>query len=129
MKHLIPALLLLAACQSDETLVAYGGEGTWQLQSINDQPFTATATLTLGTEGQVSGKAPCNSYGASQTAPYPWFQLSPIRATKRACADLAAEHLFFKTLSSMTLSEISGPVLILSNDQGALMQFTALRGD
>lgn len=124
MKQFLPALLLLAACQGDETLTGYGGAGTWHLQAINDQPFTAAATLTLATDGTARGQAPCNSYSARQTAPYPWFALSPIASTKRACAALPQEHIYFETLRSMSLAEVAGPTLILSNDQGQLMQFT-----
>lgn len=120
-------LLLITACQRDETLAAYGAEGTWQLTHMNDQPFAASATITFAEDGQVNGFAPCNSYGAQQTAPYPWFTLGPIRATRRACADLQAEQAYFATLTKMTLSEVSGDVLILSNDNDETLQFKKQR--
>lgn len=116
-------LLLIAACQSDETVTAYGGAGEWQLQQINDQAFQASASLSLSDNGAVSGQAPCNSYSATQSAPYPWFDLSPIAATKRACDGLQAETQFFAALEAMSLAEVSGAVLILSNDDGDSMLF------
>jgi heat shock protein HslJ len=109
--------LFLNACMGDETLTAYGAaDQKWHLQSINEKAFSATAILTFPESGKVTGTAPCNNFFASQNAPYPWFEVGPIGATKRACPDLALEQEFFKALSSMTISEISGGTLILSND-------------
>lgn len=125
--RVLALLLLITACQRDETLTAYGAEGTWRLTHMNDQAFTATATISFSADGQVQGAAPCNTYGAQQTAPYPWFTLGPIRATKRACADLTAEQDYFAALTKMTLVEVSGDVLILSNDDDETLQFKKQR--
>lgn len=122
----LAALFLISACEGDESLTAYGAEGTWRLTHINEQPFEARATISFSTGGQVTGAAPCNSYRAQQAAPYPWFTLSPIMATKRACADLAAEQAYFAAMRDMTLAEVSGDVLILSNDAGGSLLFTKL---
>lgn len=120
----ILALSVLCACNTDETLTAYAAEGVnWSLVEINGQPFDAKAALRLGENGAVSGQAPCNSFGAELTVPYPWFELGPIRATKRACPDLAAESAFFNALSTMTLAEANGPYLFLSNTEGGQMIF------
>ena len=122
------ALCALCACNADETLTAYAADGvTWSLAEMNGQPFDAKATIQLGENGSVSGQAPCNSFGAALTVPYPWFELGPIRATKRACVDLAAENAFFNALSLMTLAEANGPNLILSNTEGGQMIFVADR--
>lgn len=127
MKQLLPALVLLAACQiSDKTLAGHGALGQWQLTEINGTPFAASATITFQEDGKVSGNAPCNSFGATQTAPYPWFELSPVFSTKRACNDLAAENAFLGALQNMSLAEVSGNVLVLSNDAGNTMEFTAV---
>jgi len=50
---------------------------------------------------------------------------SQIGATKMACPDLAAENLFFAALAEMTLSEVLGDTLLLSNDKGREMVFKA----
>jgi len=119
------ALSLLGYCK-DETVSGYAGtDVTWALHSINEAPFNARATLTFPQEGRIAGNAPCNSYFAAQTVPYPWFKAGPIGSTKRACPDLKAETLFFQTLAKMTLSEVAGDTLILSNDDGAQMVFRA----
>lgn len=120
------ALSLGSGCIGDETLTQYGAEGSWQLTQINDRPFEAVATITFEPGGQLHGDGPCNAYSGQQTAPYPWFELSPLRATRRACADLTAEHAYFSALQSMSLSEVSGDVLILSNDQGDRLLFNRL---
>lgn len=117
--------LLLGYC-TDETLTGYGAQGQeFVLQSINDADFPARATITFPEEGRIAGQGPCNSFTASQEVPYPWFKAGPIAATKRACPELDAEALFFTTLSQMTLSEVSGPNLILSTAEGEKMVFRA----
>lgn len=122
----IAALFLISACESDESLAAYGAQGEWRLTRINEQTFEAQATISFSANGEVAGSTPCNSYRAQQTAPYPWFALTPIMATKRACADLAAEKEYLAALRDMTLAEVSGDVLILSNDTGGSLLFTKL---
>ena len=57
---------------------------------------------------------------------YPWFELGLMRATRMACGDLPAEREFFAMLATMTLAEVSGDVLILSNPDGAEMVFQIL---
>ena len=76
-------------------------------------------------KGKIAGKAPCNSYSATMTDPYPWFEIGPIAATRMACPALDAETTFFNALASMSQSEILGGTLILRNDAGAEMVFKA----
>ena len=116
---------LLGYCK-DETLTGYGAsDQTFVLIEIDGQPFAGSATITFPEEGLITGEAPCNSYRATQEVPYPWFKAGPITATKRACPDLALETTFFTALSEMTLSEVSGPNLILSTAEGRSMVFRA----
>ncbi|MGR3793411.1 META domain-containing protein [Vannielia sp. SX4] len=112
---------MVAAC-ADETLTGYA-EGTYQLEEIDGVAFQWGATLELGEEGRISGRAPCNGYSAEQTAPYPWFKPGPIMATKMACLHMNGEAEFFEALGAMTLAEANGPVLILSNEDGREMVF------
>jgi len=117
---------LLAACGPDETISGYAGTDTvWTLQELDGNPFPHRATLSFPEEGRVSGQAPCNRYFGAQTAPYPWFKAEGLGSTKMACPALAQEQAFFDALSAMTLAEVSGPVLILSNDAGREMVFAA----
>ncbi|MFY0594825.1 MAG: META domain-containing protein [Cognatishimia sp.] len=124
--RLLAILLLINACVRDETLTAYGADGSWKLHQLNGQPFSATATIRFSEDGQIDGDAPCNAYSAVQTAPYPWFELGPILSTKRACAALGVEQTYFAMLTEMTLAEVSGNVLILSNDADQTLLFTKL---
>lgn len=115
----------LTACNADETVSAYAAN-LYQLQSIDGAPFAARATLDLSTPGRVTGQAPCNRYFADQSAPYPWFALGPIGATRMACPDLPAETTYLNSLSDMTFAEAQGQILILSNEAGREMVFQAL---
>ena len=126
MKYAVLAIGLLAACQTDETVSGFVADtGEFTLQSIDGTPFAARATLNVAEKGKISGQAPCNRYFGAQTAPYPWFAVDGIASTKMGCADLTAEDVFLRALSDMTIVEVSGPTLILSNDAGREMVFQA----
>lgn len=119
-------LLGLPFCQPDETISGFSSPDVdWKLESLNGKTFDATATLSFPEEGKVTGKAPCNSYFATQTAPYPWFQVENIGATRMTCADLELESEFLTALETMTISEVSGNILILTNEDSGEMVFRA----
>jgi heat shock protein HslJ len=125
MKTLWAASLLLAGC-GDETVTGFADATRFALSTLDGRAFDATATLDIGTTGRISGAGPCNTYNATQSAPYPWFEIGPIAATRRACPDLNAEQLYFESLSQMTNVEVLGDVLILRNEGGGEMVFNAL---
>ncbi len=119
-------LMGLFQCYRDETVAAYGAaDRIWSLQEIDSQPFSAKATLQFPAAGEVAGSAPCNTYTGTLNAPYPWFEISDLAATRRACEALEAEGFYFAALLAMTQAEVSGDVLILRNDDGNEMVFTA----
>ena len=123
MRYLM-ALLLLLGCTSDETLTGYAPHGVaFTLSRVNDQPANIAATLTLSANGAIRGQGPCNGYFSQITAPYPWFELDAIAATRRACPNLAAETQYFDLLKSMTLAEVAGGTILLSNDAGQSLEF------
>lgn len=115
MKRLL-TLFALAACGPDETISAYGQGDDYVLQELNGKVVNVPITLNIADSGQISGQAPCNRYSADQTAPYPWFALGPIISTRRACPELALESEYLTLLAQMTEAEVSGPILILSNE-------------
>ncbi|MFQ6548063.1 META domain-containing protein [Aestuariibius sp. 2305UL40-4] len=115
-------LLALAACGGDETVAAYGGAGSWELREL-DGVAADGLSLTFGANGEVSGEAPCNLLNGTQTAPYPWFELSGLAVTRRACPDLAREEALIARLTAMSISEVSGDVLILSDPEAGEMTF------
>ena len=98
---------------------------TYRLIQIDGDPFNATATIAFPEQGVAKGTGPCNLWSARQTAPYPWLDLSPIAVTERACPDLDAERAFFDALAAISLAEVQGDTLILSNEAGAEMVFSA----
>ena len=118
-------LFALAACK-DETLSGYGAAAAvWHLASIDGTDIAPSVLLSFPSQGEIAGQGPCNSYSATQTAPYSWFAVDEFRSTKAACPDLSLENDYFAALKSMTISEISGGTLILSNDAKRTMTFTA----
>ncbi len=120
--------ILLTACLKDETVSGYVDRGAvFRLVAVDASPFGAKATISFPDADVIRGEGPCNTYAAEQSAPYPSFSISPIRATRRACADLAQETRYFRILESMTLIEVLGTVIILRDDAGGEMVFQADR--
>ncbi len=116
--------ILLAGCQKDETVSGYADpDATYQLVEMDGAVFNARASISFPEQGSVTGKGPCNSYGANQSAPYPWIEIGPIRATRAACSDLALESQFFAALTGMSQIEAFGDTVILRDDEGREMIF------
>lgn len=122
------AAAVLGGCVGDETLSGYlDRSATWKVVSIDEVAYPAVAILGFPEPGVIRGTGPCNGFSAEQTAPYPWFRLGPIRSTRKACAEMAAENDLLDALAKMTLSEVSGDVLILSNEAGRSIVLTAVQ--
>ena len=119
-------LTLAAGCMADESVTAYGGSSKlWRLDTLDGQSIKETITLELLDQGRVVGQAPCNRYSTTQNAPYPWFQLSPIVTTRRACPDLALEAVYLQALETMTESEVLGDTLVLRSPNGQELVYRA----
>ncbi|NSX53927.1 META domain-containing protein [Parasulfitobacter algicola] len=119
---------LVAACVRDETISAYAEKNAiYELIEINNMVVSSLATIQFPSKGKVTGQGPCNRFNAKQSAPYPWINLSLIESTELACPKLTDERQYFESLGKMTLAEVSGDVLILSNDEGDQMVFQTRR--
>jgi heat shock protein HslJ len=117
-------LAALTACALDETISGYADPAaTYVLAEIDRIPVAARTTIRFPEEGRIIGDAPCNSFSADQTAPYPWFAPGPVAVTRIACPDLVEETRVLATLSEMTFAEVSGDVVILTNGAGREMVF------
>lgn len=117
---------ILSAYAADESISGFADpEAEYHLIELDGAAFSATATIAFPHTGEVVGQAPCNRYFATQTLPYPWFNLDGIGATRMACPDLPLEVTFLSALADMTLAEILGDTLILTNGEGRKMVFVA----
>lgn len=93
------------------------------LKKVNGSAIDYSANIRFLPDGKVAGSAPCNRYFSVNKVPYPWFELGPIGSTKMACPELQHESAFLKALARMTLAEVSGNVLLLSNDADESLEF------
>ncbi|WP_295311557.1 META domain-containing protein [Roseobacter sp.] len=124
----VTAVLLLAGCYGDETATAYGAaDKTWVLEEIGGTAATGRTTLLFPEPGTIAGETACNRYSASMTVPYPWFEAGPVATTRKACPEdaTASERAYLATLQTMSLIEVLGDTLILTNDDDAAMIFKA----
>lgn len=127
MRDVLFALLVLAGPAAAQEDVRPGPvEGRWALQRIGDAPFAARAELDLSEHGRIGGRGPCNGFSGHLTGDWPVMEIGPLRATRRACPELAQEHAFFKTLQSMRQGDVRDGVLILTDAAGLDMEFTRL---
>ena len=118
--------LILAACDRDETLTAYGaGDTRWVLHALDGEPWTELAELTFPEPGRIAGTGPCNRFSGALDAPYPWFSTGPLMVTRRACPALGAETRFLQALGAMTEAEVLDDTMILRNAEGREMVFKA----
>lgn len=120
---LLPFLTLGCA---DESISGYADRSAvYRLLELNGVPYAANASISFPEPGRAQGQGPCNAWSAEQWTPYPWIDLGPIAATRRACPDLELEAVFFNALSQVSLAEVVGPVLILTDEEGSELVFRA----
>ncbi|WP_247738575.1 META domain-containing protein [Shimia sp. R9_2] len=121
----LAAGLGVAACAPSETVTQYGGaDYTWRLQEIDGAAVDYEAILLLEESGRVMGQGPCNSFLATQDAPYPWINIKVDVVEQIYCPDIDREEAYLTALQEMSLVEVSGPTLVLSNDAGREMVFS-----
>jgi heat shock protein HslJ len=108
-------LMLAQPAMADEI------SGRWRLAQIDQQAFGAEATLEVGEDGRIGGRAPCNRWFARGEGE-DGALMGGIVSTKMACDDLDAEILFFEALAEMESAEIGAAKMILRG-QGREMVF------
>lgn len=115
-------LAAMAQCQPDETLTGHGAAGrTWILQERGDDPVDLRTELRFSRRGVMEGRGPCNPFRARVSVPYPWFALEEFESGQQACPDRDAEEEVIVALKSVTLVEIAGDTMLLTNDDATLL--------
>lgn len=113
---LTAAALVLAACEPtpavspDDRGFIPGGDYVLVGMDGATVPLR-NMTLTIA-ETSISGRGPCNGYGARNTAELPLVALSPLQQTGVACGKNATlENRYFSVLQAATEMEYFGGVL------------------
>jgi heat shock protein HslJ len=127
-RHLLAlALTLIPAISIAQEMT----DTDWQLLAIDGVVVgydDIVATLRIGADGTMTGKAPCNSFSAANTGTLPALSLGGIRATRMACDKLKGEQAFFDALSAMVAARMDGSRnLILTGPEGRSMEFVTDR--
>lgn len=96
----------------------------WRLLALDGQIVDMPATLSIETDGRISGKAPCNGYSGQNQASFPDLKLGGVAATKMACDQLTEEQVFFSALAAMTrITQVDDRTLVLTGPDGRSMEF------
>ena len=123
----VVAGLGLAACAPQETVSKYGGaDYLWQLSEIDGEAVNYAAEMSFDAHGSVRGEGPCNAFIAKQDKPYPWVEITIDVVEQIYCPDIDREEAFLTALQEMSLIEVSGPNMVMSNDDGRSMVFTGV---
>lgn len=112
------AVVTLSACQPVPGGVNAGSlgavpTGDFVLVGIGqDAVPTRDVLLTIAPNGSISGRGPCNSYNANQTAVPPAFAIDGLNSTRMACpAHKGLEGRYFRALEGATGIDYTGGVL------------------
>ena len=97
--------------------------GVWEVESLDGVALDAQAWIKIGSDGTVTGQAPCNRFSTTQTAPLPDIGFGPILATRMACPDLDRETAFLAASRQVTSGAVSGDVLTLFIAQDGALVF------
>ena len=125
----LAGILLLSACVAPTPGVATAApppalQGVeWVVEDIDGAGIVARAraTLTLGSDGRVSGDASCNRYTGPYTLSGEALSFGNLAATRRACEAplMEQETRFFTTLASVRRFEFTpGGALLLRGEPG-----------
>jgi heat shock protein HslJ len=103
-----------------------GAAAEWTLVSLADGTGTVTdplpaPTIDLRSAGAMQGSGGCNTYSASYSGTAAALTISPVLATKRACASGSAlESRYFAALEGVTSATVAGSDLTMRGDGVAL---------
>ncbi len=143
---IVAALPLVASFMAADSLVLISADGaelltyapglaqlagtSWQATGINNgkeavvnAAGTENATLTFGTDGEVSGSGGCNNIMGSFTTTEPdGLSFGPLASTRMACADdvMQIETEYLAALANVTTYQIEADRLTLRDASGAM---------
>lgn len=118
------AALTSAPAGADERLPAPLADTHWTLASLDGRAPSTAITLELSASGAVTGRAPCNTYGATLLEFDPEFRLGPIRATRRACPALREESAYLALLGAARQATVTEDGLVLAAPDGRALVFS-----
>lgn len=125
----LAALLPLAGVSAQNAPALADSE--WQLVSLGGVPVLEGTSVTLSfvEEGQVSGSAGCNRYGAEVTLDGSSIRFGTPFTTRMMCAQegvMEQEQAYLTALQAATSVSVSGGSLTLTADDGTELVFSPI---
>lgn len=135
MKTIISTLLIFSAlfvmgCGSsknvkNETAVSGDLAGTeWVMFEMDGNKYEAAEKVTIkfdDYEKKISGKAPCNTYGAACTKGSNKVSFADIFSTKMACDNMNDEQTFFDTMKKVYAYQTAKDMLYFFDSGGMVI--------
>ena len=117
---ILGALMVACSCPGAATL----GDTAWELESLYGDPVLPGTAITLEfSDGQVSGTAGCNHYGAGYRAGADSLSVSDVFATEMWCEDpegvMDQEQAYLTALSGAASYRVDGDRLEIRDETGA----------
>jgi heat shock protein HslJ len=114
---------IISGCGSSKTTDKYADlSGTeWTMFEMNENKYEAPEKVTIKfdeTGKKVTGKAPCNSYGAASTINSNKLSFSDIYSTKMFCDNMKDEQDFMDALKKVYAYQTAKDMLYFFNSDG-----------
>ncbi|MBN8584112.1 MAG: META domain-containing protein [Ignavibacteria bacterium] len=126
---LLVTVIFAAGCSSSDSSSSNNKPLTgteWVLYEIGGNKYEAAAgkDVTIkfdGTEQNVNGKAPCNTYGGPYIKSSNKLYFGGLYSTEMACDELKSEQEYFKILGKVFSYRISGDKLYFYDNVGLVI--------
>ncbi len=123
----VVTLIYLSGCGSSKKegiQTADLGGTEWVMFELNGNKYEAVEKVTIKFDDagkKISGKAPCNTYGAGATINSNKVLFSEVFSTKMMCDNMNDEQTFFDTLKKVYAYQTSGDMLYFFDEGGVVI--------
>lgn len=111
---IVAVAILLAGCYKTAVDESAFARVLWTVAEIDGAAPAGKSTLLFDGDGNVSGRAACNSWGANYEFRGGRLKITNVFATRMACEDAATEQRFFDALQAADAIAVEDGALVLS---------------
>ena len=121
---LVNMLVAVSGFPDDETLTGYAErDAVYELVELDGEAVSVSAFVRFPGRKSMEARSPCFAYSGRLSAPMPWFEFQQADRVAYSCIEQPVEDTFADALAQSTLAEVSGGIIILSDDTGPRLVF------